>query len=480
MQPLDRHSSVPLTEQIVTALSDEITRGQLAPGARLPSIRQLADRLDVSPYTVVNAYDRLIALGRIESRQGAGFFVCQSGAIPETAPLRLGSAGEIDAMWLARRSLEPHDRLIGCGSGFLPANWLEDTLSPAFVARALRDGGDINQPTPPQGTPALREQLALKLRAQAIPADVNKLLVTFGATQAIDLICRHLLKPGDCVVVEEPGYFVLFKRLREAGVRILPLPRRPDGPDVELLEQLAREQRPRLVFTQTVLHNPTGWNTSAPVLHRLLTLAEKHDFLLVEDDVYGDLYPGEALTLAQLSGLHRVIYYSSFTKVLTPSMRLGYLCAEPSLIAGLLEQKMASVLTGSGVDEMILAQLLKSGRFRKHQARIREKLAKARTLSLETLARAGFDTSGTPAHCQFAWLELPVAVDADTLVRDAFDHGILLAPGSLFMPSGAPSAYLRFNTAFSGHAAVADYFKQRFAALSAWRAPTQTARHHTR
>ncbi|RXZ42231.1 PLP-dependent aminotransferase family protein [Crenobacter cavernae] len=469
MLRLDRASPVPLTEQIVAALSDDIAAGRLTAGTRLPSIRQFADKFDVSPYTVINAYDRLVALGRIASRQGAGFFVCRASAEPQD-PARLDSGGEIDAMWLTRRILEAGDHLVS-GSGFLPPAWLEDTLSPSLIARALREAGDAHthEPAPPQGLPALREQLALKLRAQGIPADAGRLLVTNGATQAIDLVCRQFLRPGDAVVVEEPGYHILFNRLVEAGVRVLPMPRRPDGPDVDRLEALVREYRPRMVFVQSVLHNPTGWDASAPVLHRLLTLAERHDFLIAEDDVYGDLHPGEPLRLAQLSGLRRVIYFGSFSKVLSPAMRLGFVCAEPSIIDSLLGQRVGSVLTGSRLDELLLIHLLQSGRFRKHLARTRERLARARTRSLSTLAEAGFDTSGAAEHGLFLWLPLPDGVDADALVRDAYDNGILLAPGRLFMPLGDASRYLRFSAAASGYARLVDYFRARFAALEGWR-----------
>ncbi|KZE29613.1 aminotransferase-like domain-containing protein [Crenobacter luteus] len=466
---LDRAGAVPLTEQIVAAMSDDIASGRLAAGSRLPSIRQLADRLDVSPYTVINAYDRLVALGRIASRQGAGFFVCRAAPGP-AEPLRLASDGEIDALWLTRRILEADESQIACGSGFMPAAWLEDALSPAAIARALREAGDAHAhvPAPPQGLPGLREQLALKLRGQGIPADAGRLLLSYGATQAIDLVCRRFLKPGDAVVVEEPGYHVLFNRLIEAGVRLLPLPRTPEGPDVERLEALAREHRPRLLFMQTVLHNPTGWDASAPVLHRILTLAERHDFLIGEDDVYGDLHPGEPLRLAQLGGLDRVIYFGSFSKILSPAMRLGYVCARPDIVEALLGQRVAAVLTGSRLDELLVMQLLQSGRFRKHVARVRDKLARARARSLATLAEAGFDTSHAAEHGPFLWLPLPCGVEVDPLVRDAFDNGILLAPGRLFMPQGGPSRHLRFSAAASGDARLIDYFRARFSALGAW------------
>lgn len=313
MIPVDRQSHVPLGDQIVDQLSHRISTGQLVNGLRLPSIRQLASRLGVSAYTIVNAYDRLIALGLVEVRAASGFYVKRQREAVAATPSALDSAGAVDGLWLARRILQAGPGQIAAGSAFVPGAWVEDVLSPAFVAKALRTC-PASITAPPQGLPELREQLAVKLRGAGIPAAADAILVTYGASHAIDLIVRTLTEPGDVVLVEDPVYYLMLDHLREAGVRIVPVPRTPEGPDLEALEAACRQHRPKLFFIQPLLHNPTGWSATPASLHRVLELAERFDFLIAEDDIYADLHPGQPVRLAQLAGLQRVIHYSSFTK----------------------------------------------------------------------------------------------------------------------------------------------------------------------
>lgn len=464
MFTLDREAGLPLADQLENELKRRMAAGQLAAGARLPSIRQLAARLGVSAYTVVTAYDRLVAAGLVESRATAGLFV--KGRVEFAPEEALGSEGAVDARWLARRLLQPGEGTISAGSAFVPGHWIDGTLTPAFIAKALR-ARPASSTAPTQGSPELREQLALKLRALQIPADPARVLVTFGASQAIDLICRALLHEGDTVLVEDPVYLVLLDRLRETGAHIVAIPRTPDGPDIDALERACREHRPRLFFVQSVLHNPTGWDARPAVLHRILELAARHDFLVAEDDVYGDLHPGNPLRLATLAGLERVIHFSSFTKVLNPAWRVGYVAAEPALIDALATEKLRAVLTGSQVEETVIAELLRSGVYRKHLQVLRNRLATARATTLAQLLAAGLDVSHPAEHGIFLWAALPANVTVDELVREAWDAGILLAKGALFRAEGGPGErHLRFNVATSTDLRVADFLRQRTRAAS--------------
>lgn len=468
MIPIDRQSRVPLGDQIVDQLSHRIATGQLVNGLRLPSIRQLASQLGVSAYTIVNAYDRLIALGLVEVRAASGFYVKRQRDTATAAPLALDSAGEVDVLWLARRILQSGPGQIPAGSAFVPGSWVEDVLSPAFVAKALR-ARPASITAPPQGLPELREQLAIKLRGAGIAAEADAILVTYGASHAIDLIARTLTEPGDVVLVEDPVYYVLHDHLREAGVRIVPVPRTPDGPDLEALEAACRRHHPKLFFIQPLLHNPTGWSASPASLHRVLELAERFDFLIAEDDIYADLHPGHPVRLAQLAGLQRVIHYSSFTKVVNPAWRVGYLAAAPRLIELMLAEKIRSVLTGSMVEEIVMAELLRSGRYRKHVQTLRSKLATARTRALQLLGSTGLRLIEPPDHGIFVWAELPPEIVIDEFVREAFDAGILLAKGQLFFASDTPSAHLRFNVATCTDAHVIEFLQRELKAVEASR-----------
>jgi DNA-binding transcriptional MocR family regulator len=463
---LDRSSPVALADQIEARLRALIKDGQLPAGAKLTSIRTLAGQLGVSPNTVVTAYDRLVAAALIDSRGTAGFFVCEAaGSVPLDALLEAGE--EQDAVWLVQQSHDLRAGVLPVSSGALPVSWLEDAIPATVVQRGLaRSGGGMASRCPTQGLPELRERLAMLMRGQGIAADASRLLTTWGGTHAIDLICRAFLQPGDTVLVENPGYFLLFDRLRSVGVRMLPITRRPDGPDLAELEAACLEHRPRLLFIQSVLHNPTGWGSSAANLHRVLLLAERHGFLIAEDDVQGHFHPGQVTRLAQLSELRGVIYYSSFCKALSPALRLGYLAAEPALLKPLMREKIHSVLATGALNEFVLLELLASGRFRKHIDRLQQRIAAARGEASRLLRQSGILLDQPGEGGLFLWGAVPTGVDLELLVKDAYRNGILLARNAAFTADGSGLSHTRFNVIFSQHERLAQYLTPRLSALS--------------
>ena len=269
MFELTRDSPVPLVDQICERVTQLVRHGQLSAGTRLPSIRKLARQVSASPFTVVDAYDRLVARGVIESRAGRGFFVTQRRlSAPMVAIEALANAGT-DALSLARLCLRQSADIVAAGSGFLPENWLLEAASGAVLTRLAR-GHRVQpwQPCPPQGLPELREQIATRLVQHGIAASAAHIITTYGASQAFDLIARLLFAPGDAVLVEDPGYFVLFEQLRAHHLRLIPVPRLAEGPDLAALEEACRTHRPRAFFMQTLVHNPTGSSaeTSPPTL----------------------------------------------------------------------------------------------------------------------------------------------------------------------------------------------------------------------
>lgn len=467
MFALDRDAAVPLADQIESRLRALVESAQLPPQSRLPSIRQLAQQLGVSPHTVVTAYDRLVAAGLIESRGTAGFFI-GDGALPLADPELLDAGEAQEPVWLAQQANDQRAGMLLASSGALPASWLSDAVPARLVQRALgRDEAGMAARCPPQGQPELRERLATLMRGQGIAVDAGRVMTTWGGTHAIDLICRALLQPGDAVMVEQPGYFLLVGRLQQAGLKVVPVTRRPDGIDLDELEAACRTHRPRLLFLQSVLHNPTGWGSSAANLHRVLMLAQQHGFIVAEDDVQGHFHPGHPTRLAQLSGLERVIYYSSFCKALSPALRLGYVAAEPALLKRLLREKIYSVLTTSALNEAVLCELLTAGRWRKHIERLRARLGQARHASTRQLRAAGLLVEHAGEGGLFLWARLPDGVDIDELVADAVRQQVLLVRGATFRADGASDPHLRINVVFGQHRRLGDYLSQRLQAAAA-------------
>jgi DNA-binding transcriptional MocR family regulator len=461
---LTRDSPVPLVDQICERVTQLVRHGQLPAGSRLPSIRKLARQLAASPFTVVDAYDRLVARGVIESRAGRGFFVTQRRLSAPLIAIEALAAGS-DALSLASLCMSSSADIVVAGSGFLPENWLMEIAGPAVLTRLARSRrAQPLLPCPPQGLPELREQIAARLIQYGIAAGAANIVTTYGASHAFDLLARILFAPGDAVLVEDPGYFVLFEQLRAHHVRLIPVPRHADGPDLEALEAACRTERPRAYFLQTLVHNPTGSSADPAHCHRILSLAEQFGFAVVEDDVYGDLYEGPAVRLAQIDGLRHVIYVGSYTKLIGPSLRVGFVAADAALIARLVERKVLSVLSGSTLLESFVSEVLDGGRYKRHVEHTRARLARMRRDAHLALESVGVIFEGPLGEGIFLWGRVPDSAPVADLVRRARDRSILLARGSLFSPQHGCGQWLRFNVAHSNSPPLMQFLRESLAA----------------
>ena len=224
---------------VMAAIRQRIAGRSLTPGARLPSIRKSAAALKVSPSTVVEAYERLVAEGAIHSRPGAGFYV-----VRQTAPLSLSEIGPkvdraVDPFWVSRQSLESSDGVLKPGCGWLPPSWLpEDGIRRALRSLSRADGAVLVDYGSPLGLSALRQFLARRMAGQGIECSPDQIMLTESGTQAMDLLCRFLLEPGDTVLVDDPCYFNFQALLRAHRAKIVSVPYTPSGPDIELFGQV--------------------------------------------------------------------------------------------------------------------------------------------------------------------------------------------------------------------------------------------------
>lgn len=465
---LSRDATVTLTDQLAQRFAERIRARLLPPGARLPSVRDCAQRFEVSPHTVVAAYDQLLAQGLVEARKQRGFFVRP----PLAGPARTAAADAasppvqpVDATALIRGMFQRPGAHASPGLGTLPSDWL-DLPALGTALRRASAGDKLGALTLQYGEPAgdarLREALSAKLADFGVHAAPGQILTTLGATQALDIVSRALLAPGDAVLVDEPGWAVEFARLTQLGMRILPVPRGPDGPDLAVMHALIAEHRPRLYTTVSVLHNPTGATLSLASAHQVLTLAQAHDFHIVEDDTYAWLAPAHAPRLSALDGLQRTIYLSGFSKILTPSWRVGFIAAPAALAARFTDVKLLMSLTTPALFEHAVAHCLEHGVLRRHAERVRVKLDAARARSLQ-LAEAAGCRAATPPAGLFAWID--TGVDTDRLAQGLLDDGYLIAPGSLFHADRRPGTLMRINVASSQEPAFWRALSHRRAAL---------------
>src|SRR5262245_1439212 len=331
LQPKQDHR---LPAQLAARLAQRIETHALRPGTRLPSIRNCAQESRVSRSTVVEAYDRLIAAGLVESRRGSGFYVRLRHKAPQrrSATAHPMPATALDVSWLLRAQRRQSPGSEQPGAGLLPENWLDHDLVAAAVRGMGRSRGSwLLKYGAVDGYLPLREALATRLAHLGIEAPPEQIITTAGATQAIDLVARRFLVPGDVVFVEDPAWFVMFARFAAFGARIVGVPRTADGPDLAALESLLAREQPKLFVLNSVAHNPTGSCMSAACAARVLELAARHNFMIVEDDIYGDLQGRHAPRLASLDG-SRVVYVGGFSKTLAANLRVGFMTAHPALI----------------------------------------------------------------------------------------------------------------------------------------------------
>ncbi|MBB3265008.1 DNA-binding transcriptional MocR family regulator [Azospirillum sp. OGB3] len=450
------------TTEVMDAIRQRMADRRLSPGERLPSIRRFAATMGVSPSTVVEAYDRLAADGVIRSRPGSGFYV--SGALP---PLALAEAEPrrdraIDPFWVSRQSLDSGAEMLKPGCGWLPADWMPNTaLRRALRRLANADDALLADYGSTRGSPALRRLLARQFAEEGIAVSADQILLTGSGTQAIDLICRFLLRPGDAVLVDDPCYFNFQALLRAHQVRIVGVPYTPSGPDTTLFAAALAEHRPRLYITNAALHNPTGATMSAQTAHRLLKAAAAHDVTIVEDDIFAGFEPDPSPRLAVLDGLAQVIRIGSFSKTLSASVRCGYLAARPDWVEALVDLQVATNFGGpSPVAADLVLAILGDGGYRKHLDGLRRRLARARRETADRLVALGLEPWLMPRGGFYLWCRLPEGRDAAAVARAALDERVVLAPGNVFSASQSATGFLRFNVAQMGDPRVFEVLKR--------------------
>lgn len=447
---IDSAKPTPLVSQIYDAIAAKIDKGVLRTGTRLPSVRALAKQCGVSTLTVTNAYNRLVAEGYLEARRASGYFVPARTCRKSPQPSLSLADVSIDSLWLLQRVYEDGSTLLKAGCGWLPDSHLHiDGIKHGLGALAKKPGWALGRYGHPYGYAPLRQQIQVLLTGRNIEADAGQVILTHGASQALDLVARCLLQPSDVALVDDPGYCNLFSTLRAMGVRPVGVPRTAHGPDVEALQDLAERHRPKVFFTNTNLHNPTGTTCAPAVAYQILRLAEQYDFHVVEDDIFAELQPAPAQGIASLDQLRRVVLVGSFSKTISPSLRVGFLACDQALAGRIVHLKMANGLTTSELTERAVHAILVEGYHRSHLARLRDKLSAAQEAVCDGLTAAGLSIFHRPTGGLFVWAGFSDDADAKTLAQKAAKEGIMLAPGYLFRPDQRPTPWLRFNVAYS-------------------------------
>lgn len=435
------------TGEVMEAIRDRIASGALSRGDKLPSIRSFATALKVSPSTVVEAYDRLVSEGVILSRPGAGFYVAVGIAPAAFNDLQPRTDRAIDPLWVSRQSLDAAPEALKPGCGWLPPDWMPSTI----IRRAIRglaraDDAILADYGGTRGLLPLRQLLARRCASEGLEVGPEQLLLTSSGTQAIDLVCRLLLRPGDTVLVDDPCYFNFQALLRAHQARVVSVPYTPTGPDTMRFAEILTEHRPRLYITNSGIHNPTGATMSAQTVHKVLTAASAHGLVIVEDDIFAEFEPEPSPRLAAFDGLVSVIRIGSFSKTLSASARCGYIAARPDWIEALVDLQVATNFGGASpmAAQLIFDSLMDSG-YRRHVEALRQRLSKARRDTAIQLSNLGLTAWVIPRGGFYLWCQLPDGRDAGDLAQIALREGVILAPGNVFSAAQQATDFMRFN-----------------------------------
>jgi len=481
---IDPRTSVPIFTQIAHAIAGDIRRGRLRPGDVMPGTRTLARTLGVHRNTVIAAYAELSAEGWITTESGRGTFV--STTLPDPRPRRFAApAGPVhdtaDAF-----DLGPAVEVEFCGPDrdhlYNLTGWPDSRLVPTkALARAWRRAierraSHVLSYGDNAGHPRLCAALANMLSAtRGLAIDQSRVLVTRGTQGAIATIAHALVRPGDVVAVENPGYRRAWQMMSLVGARLVPVPVDGDGLSIDHLAELARAHRIRAVFVTPHHQFPTTVTLSPARRLRLLELARQHRFVVIEDDFDHEFhYEGRPiLPLASADTTGSVIYVGSLSKTLAPGLRLGYVAAAPNVISHLTRYRTLLDTQGDHVLEAAVAELFEDGEVQRHVRRM-QRVYHARRDAMAALLRAelGDAVSVTvPAGGTAFWVRVADTVDVDCWCRACADQQVVVESGDRFSFDGQPLPYIRIGYATYGEAELAEAVRRLAAALAVARSP---------
>jgi len=438
---------------IAEGLRLALDSGALRPGDRVLSARRLAERERVSLPTALAALRALETDGLIVARPRSGYFVCGARASPPATSKPSRSPQLITMAALARSVFSGSDQVIAPLGAALPdASWLPVAeLQRALNAAARRIRGGAQTYSTPPGRADLRRQIALRAAAWGARFGSDDLVITAGETQAMRLALRATCRAGDTVAIESPSYFGILLLLESLGLKALEIPTDPRrGLDVELLASAIDRHHPAAVIASPNVQNPLGASLSAEAKQALVDLLIRTDTPLIEDDVYGDLGPGEPRSPAckALDEAGIVLHCSSLSKTLAPGWRIGWIAAG-RYHERVLNARLEESLSGTPLFEAALAEYLAGGDYDRHLRRLRLKIqggVRAIASRVEETFPEGTRFSRPDAGF-LLWVELPPSVDSLDVHRRALAEGISVSPGQLFSPQSRFSHHLRLNCA---------------------------------
>ncbi|MEL6354282.1 MAG: PLP-dependent aminotransferase family protein [Cyanobacteria bacterium J06627_28] len=477
---IDRQARQPIYLQIRDRIHHLIHSGHLSADTQLPSIRSLAQTVKVNKLTVIEAYSVLEADGLVRAKPGAGYFV--NSSVNSSTASSVTSSGQLSTViatsttdWAKKAShshFNPAQEVMmpSQGKHSFPAVYYATLASHGhadvvdlsrgephpfgeadlrrIARRAMKSSDLFFRQTHPKGDVSLRSQISQILVQQGLDLSPDNLIVTSGSMQALSLLAEHFITPGDWVIVEAPTYHGFLSVLQQRDAQIIGIPMTPQGMNLDLLEQYLQSHRPKLIYTISTLHNPTGITTSVEHRQRLLALAENFDCLVIEDNAYDPLSFGPTPPpIKALDKSDRVIYVGTFSKTLMLGLRVGYMAITGKHNNPLTERKLLHDFHISNASQAIVKEYLASGHYRRRLKHIRTLHRERRDhmLSLLAVHLPPTVTWTVPEGGTFLWIQLPTDISVADISTAAAAQQVLLGSGAAFFPTGQGYPALRLN-----------------------------------
>jgi len=475
---LDRNSIVPLYRQIYEALREAILAGTLPESTRLPPERTLADRLDVNRSTVVHAYRELVADGLIEQKVGSGSRVVptlragqpeRSAAVPWWVTLPPWRVGEFPTI-LGELAAKQEPGRISFVQGVAP-----DEPSPLgelakSFARVATDPRFVLSYGDSEGYELLRQAIAQRMTARGARPQAKDIIVLTGSTQGIMVVAQSLAEPGDEIIVETPSYPGALQIFQICGLRAIPVPVDEDGMRVDHVEAILRTRRPRFIYTMPSMHNPTNVTMNADRRERLVTLARRAGIPIIEDDPYGELAHAPAPPLVGLAPDY-VVYLSTFSKTIAPSLRVGWLAAPRTILERLLLRKQALDMATSLYVQAAIADYLQTG-YDAHVVQLRQELLERRKIADTAIAAHWPSTIRTSKATGgfYLWASTPRELRARPLLDQAERLGASFLFGEAFFANSGGDHHFRLALTAVPRADIPEGIRRIGQAISAMRA----------
>ena len=459
---LDREGELSLTEQLAAVFADAIETEELAPGDRLPPTRELAERAGINHLTAVRAYKRLRELGLVTAQVGRGTFVRDApqpaagiGSLPGTAwqsyvlPEWPQTYGDRVIAEMFRRAGDKGGDVIPLSVGF-PSRRLYPEAEITAATEAVLAGGAsrILDYAEIAGEPALRSELAQLLGRYGASDSPDELVVTNGARQALTLVTRALLRPGDSVACEAPTFWGLLDSIRSAGARPLAVPVDEDGLDIDALETLLARHEVKAIALQPRSHNPTGVDLSPARRKRLLDLARRHGLFIIEDGIYGEhSLEGEPLPPLRADDPDHVVYVDSLSKTVGGGLRVGWVAASGPIRDRVIAEKQRDDIHSPTITQLVVAEYLRSGAYERLLEQSRSFYRERRDVLIGALTEelGGLATLSRPVGGGHVWATLDPLLDEAELTAEAVRCGVSFVPGGAMMPDRPLRTMMRLS-----------------------------------